>query len=100
MEVVFESVRPVVAEVDEVKMTLIMTNLVENAIKYNKDHGWVKVVLDADHQYFTFEVSDSGIGIPEESLAHICERFIVWTSPIPERSEEPDWGWRSRRVRC
>ena len=75
MEVVFESVRPVVAEVDEVKMTLIMTNLVENAIKYNKDHGWVKVVLDADHQYFTFEVSDSGIGIPEESLAHICERF-------------------------
>lgn len=51
MEVVFESVRPVVAEVDEVKMTLIMTNLVENAIKYNKDHGWVKVVLDADHQY-------------------------------------------------
>lgn len=39
VEVVFESVRPVVAEVDEVKMTLIMTNLVENAIKYNKDHG-------------------------------------------------------------
>lgn len=75
VEVVFESVRPVVAEVDEVKMTLIMTNLVENAIKYNKDHGWVKVVLDADHQYFTFEVSDSGIGIPEEALAHICERF-------------------------
>jgi len=65
----------VVAEVDEVKMTLIMTNLVENAIKYNKDHGWVKVILDADHQYFTFEVSDSGIGIPEEALAHICERF-------------------------
>ncbi len=75
VEVVFESVRPVVAEVDEVKMTLIMTNLVENAIKYNKDHGWVKVVLDADHQYFTLEVSDSGIGIPEESLTHICERF-------------------------
>lgn len=75
VEVVFESVRPVVAEVDEVKMTLIMTNLVENAIKYNKDHGWVKVILDADHQYFTFEVSDSGIGIPEEVLTHICERF-------------------------
>ena len=33
VEVVFESMRTVVAEVDEVKMTLIMTNLVENAIK-------------------------------------------------------------------
>lgn len=75
VEVVFESMRPVVAEVDEVKMTLIMTNLVENAIKYNKEHGWVKVTLNADHQFFTFEVSDSGLGIPEESLAHIYERF-------------------------
>jgi len=75
VEVVFESMRPVVAEVDEVKMTLIMTNLVENSIKYNKDHGWVKVELDADHQFFTFKVSDSGIGIPEEALVHICERF-------------------------
>ena len=72
---VFESVRPVVAEVDEVKMTLIMTNLVENAIKYNKEHGRVKVVLDADHQFFTFEVSDTGLGIPADSLAHIYERF-------------------------
>ena len=75
VEMVFESMRPVTAEVDEVKMTLIMTNLVENAIKYNKEHGWVKVELDADHQYFTFKVSDSGLGIPEDSLGHIYERF-------------------------
>lgn len=75
IEVVFESIRPVVAEVDEVKISLVMTNLVENAIKYNKEHGWVKVLLDADHQYFIFEVSDSGIGIPEDSLAQIYERF-------------------------
>ncbi len=75
VEVVLESVRPVTAEVDEVKMNLIMSNLVENAIKYNKEHGWVKVIIDADHQYFTFEVRDSGIGIPEESLTQIYERF-------------------------
>lgn len=75
VELVFESMRTVVAEVDEVKLTLIMTNLVENAVKYNKEHGWVKVELDADHQYFTFTVSDSGLGIPEDSLAHIYERF-------------------------
>ena len=31
--------------------------------------------LDADHQYFTLSVSDSGLGIPEETLAHIYERF-------------------------
>lgn len=75
VEVVFESIRPIVAEVDEVKMTLIITNLVENAIKYNREHGSVKVTLDADHQMFSLEVSDTGIGIPEESLEHIYERF-------------------------
>lgn len=75
VELVFESMRTVIAEVDEVKLTLIMTNLVENAIKYNKEHGWVKVALNADHQYFTFTVSDSGLGIPEDSLPHIYERF-------------------------
>ena len=75
MEVTFESIRPVTAEIDEVKITQVFTNLVENAIKYNKEHGWVKVLLDADHQFFTVEISDSGIGIPEADYDHIFERF-------------------------
>ena len=75
VEVVFESIRPITAEVDEVKMTLIISNLVENAIKYNRENGFVKVTLDADHQMFSVEVKDNGIGIPEESLEHIYERF-------------------------
>ena len=75
VKLVFESRRPVIAEVDEVKLTLALTNLVENAIKYNVKGGWVKVILYADHQYFSVEVSDSGIGIPQESIEHIYERF-------------------------
>jgi len=75
IEVVFESLRQVTAEIDEVKVTLIITNLVENAIKYNKAQGSVKVVLDADHQFFILQVSDTGIGIPEEAMEHIYERF-------------------------
>ena len=57
------------------KITLALTNLVENAIKYNKDHGFVKVTLDADQQYFIVEVEDTGIGIPKESYDQIFERF-------------------------
>lgn len=75
IEIVFESIRPVTAEVDEVKMSLIISNLVENAIKYNKNQGSVKVTLDADHQMFSLEVADTGIGMPEEALEHIYERF-------------------------
>ena len=75
IELVYESFRPVTAEVDEVKLTLAISNLVENAIKYNHENGWVHVSLNADHRYFYIEVADSGIGIPEESKEHIFERF-------------------------
>ena len=75
IEIVLESFRPVTAEIDEVKMTLAISNLVENAIKYNHDEGWVHVSLNADHKYFHVKVSDSGIGIPKEDQDHIFERF-------------------------
>ena len=75
IELVLESFRPVSAEVDEVKLTLAITNLIENGIKYNKPDGWVHVSLNADYQYFYVKVEDSGIGIPEDSLEHIYERF-------------------------
>ena len=77
VQLVMESFRPVTAEVDEVKIILAFTNLIENAIKYNKNdgEGWVHVSLNADHQYFYVKVEDSGMGIPEEALDHIYERF-------------------------
>lgn len=75
VELVFESFRPVVADVDEVKISLAFTNLIENAIKYNKPEGWVRVSLNADHQYMYLKVEDNGIGIPEADLERIFERF-------------------------
>ena len=75
VEMVMESFRPVTAEIDEMKFTLAISNLVENAIKYNHNNGWVHVSLNADHKYFYIKVEDSGIGIPEEDQPHIFERF-------------------------
>ena len=75
IELLFESFRPVVAQIDEVKMTQVISNLVENSIKYNVEDGWVHVSLNADYQYFYIRVEDSGIGIPEESINKIFERF-------------------------
>jgi signal transduction histidine kinase len=75
VEVLFESFRPITAEVDEVKFTLAISNLVENAIKYNREEGSVQVSLNADHKYFYVKVADTGIGIPQEDLDHIFERF-------------------------
>ncbi|MDF2538772.1 MAG: hypothetical protein K0S76_1793 [Herbinix sp.] len=75
IELIYESFRSVVAEVDEVKLSLALTNLIENAIKYNVSDGWVRVSLNADHKYFFVKIADSGIGIPEEAQDYIFERF-------------------------
>ena len=75
IDLVLESFKPVMAEVDETKLTLAISNLVENAIKYNKEEGWVHLSLNSDHKYFYVKVEDSGIGIPEEAQEHIFERF-------------------------
>lgn len=75
IELVFETFRPVEAEVDETKLSLAVSNLVENAIKYNHENGWVHVSLNADHKFFYLKVADSGMGIPKEAQEHIFERF-------------------------
>ena len=53
----------------------MLYNLMDNGIKYNVENGYVHVKLDADHKYFFVTVTDSGIGIPEESIDKIFERF-------------------------
>jgi signal transduction histidine kinase len=75
IDLILDSFRTVEADVDEVKFTLAVSNLVENGIKYNVNDGWVRVSLDADHKYFYVTVSDSGMGIPQDSLDRIFERF-------------------------
>lgn len=75
IDLILDSFRTVEADVDEVKFTLAISNLVENGIKYNVDDGWVRVSLDADHKHFYITVADSGMGIPEDSIERIFERF-------------------------
>ena len=75
IELSLDSFRPVNAEIDEVKLTLAISNLVENAIKYNHDNGWVRVSLNTDSKYFYVTIADSGMGIPEDSIDDVFERF-------------------------
>ncbi len=71
----FESGREIQAELDETQITLAFSNLVENAIKYNKEEGVIHAKLDSDLKNFTVEIIDTGIGIPEEEIYRIFDRF-------------------------
>ena len=53
----------------------LFTNLISNAIRYNKPKGWVKVGVSLKNQTVYISVTDTGIGIPKEVQHHVFERF-------------------------
>ena len=53
----------------------LLENLVQNAIRYNKEGGFVQVTVKEAGGHPSLTVEDSGIGIPEESLDRVFERF-------------------------
>ncbi len=75
IDLIFDEVRKVSIEADQVKLSLAFSNLIENGIKYTQDEGTVKVTIDADHQNAFITVSDTGIGINEDEQSKIFNRF-------------------------
>ncbi len=75
IELIFEEIKTIVVEADEVKLSLAISNLIENGIKYTPEGGTVRIILDCDHQNAFITVQDTGIGINEEHQAKVFNRF-------------------------
>ena len=60
---------------DESKLSQVVYNLIDNAVKYTPEGGRVTVTLTADSRAAVLTVRDNGIGIPEKDVAHIFDRF-------------------------
>ena len=64
---------PVLIQEDDLYQ--IIFNLVENGIKYNTPGGTLTLTLQRDEDNAMLKVTDTGVGIPTESIGHIFERF-------------------------
>jgi signal transduction histidine kinase len=63
--------------IDPLRIEQVVTNLIDNAIKYSPDGGQIDVLLacDADNRTVKLAVRDRGVGVPLEHRAHIFDRF-------------------------
>jgi two-component system OmpR family sensor kinase len=75
IELRFEGNEPVHVVADPVRLRQVVVNLVDNAIKYTSPGGSVSVKSASMNGKAILEVSDTGIGIPQEALPHVFERF-------------------------
>lgn len=66
---------PCVIHANAEQMKELLSNLVSNAIKYNKEEGSITIRVSAEQNDLSIEVSDTGIGIPESEKKRVFERF-------------------------
>lgn len=62
-------------EADTARLRQAIANLVDNAIKYTPEGGWVKLSVETNNGQGVFSISDNGIGITSQALPHIFDRF-------------------------
>jgi len=75
---------------DAVSLSMLVGNLVSNAVKYNIAGGTVQVRAVGDGKWITIEVSDTGLGIPESFRPHLFEEF--YRVKTPETQNIPGTG--------
>lgn len=69
--------RPVLVEADPERLSQVLVNLIDNALRYTPPKGSVITSTDADGGYAIIRVSDTGSGIPYRDIPHIFQRFYV-----------------------
>jgi len=60
---------------DKDRLEQVVTNLIDNAIKFNKEKGFIRIFSEGINSNVKITVEDSGIGIPEKDISRIFERF-------------------------
>jgi two-component system phosphate regulon sensor histidine kinase PhoR len=72
-----EASSPVEADVDPERVTQVIANLVDNALRHTRATGHVRVAVEASNGEARLRVEDDGAGIPFKDLPHVFERFYV-----------------------
>jgi signal transduction histidine kinase len=83
---------PVVVDADAVRLVQMVSNLIDNAVKYTPDAGHIDVTVTADGHQAVIVVQDDSAGIPFERVDSISSRLCSCHSRAPPRAAVWAWG--------
>ncbi len=62
-------------EAEPLRIRRVLLNLIDNAVKYNRKNGTVRLSMEREDDFVAVHVQDTGIGIPHEAIPRLFERF-------------------------
>ncbi len=76
---------PITVEVDPVRITQVITNLLINAVKYTPEGGLIHLGVREEAKFLVIAVRDSGIGLTQEEMARVFDMFTRVASELGRR---------------
>lgn len=71
-----DNIEDIILVCDETTLEIILSNLINNAVKYSPENTNIEIYVKQEEEYFTLNITDHGIGIPEEEQKHIFNRYF------------------------
>ncbi len=71
-----ENIDDIILVCDETILEVILSNLINNAVKYSSENTTIKIIVEHEEEYFTMDIIDQGIGIPEKEQKYIFNRYF------------------------
>ncbi|OPJ55579.1 sensor histidine kinase [Alkalithermobacter paradoxus] len=75
ISIIYKEIDNIQIKVDNIKIDRAITNILDNAIKYSNENSNIYIYLYNEEKYAVIKVKDEGIGIPQEDIGRIFERF-------------------------
>ena len=77
---------------DKTKMTMVLQNLLENAVKYTQAHGRLSLLLEVEDKFIKIKVKDNGVGIPKDDQGKLFSKFFRASNVIRLQTEGSGLG--------
>lgn len=92
IEIIFDTEEEILTAIDEIKLERALLNLLSNSIKFTSPNGIIEVFIKTKNNHIVISIKDNGIGIPEDYIPFVFERFKQVDTSLTRANEGSGLG--------